>query len=149
MLADFEFQIGQRLANRLYQIVVDVSFIEADVVGPAERFVCKERPADRIDNVVHIDQIVEWTSEERTAGLAEDALLQLQGNAAIEAGAVDGGVSERDKTNAVFLLIEVAHPFRNGFRGTVEIGGIDRNRVFFLDQTMVRLLQLAVNRSRA
>jgi len=136
VLADFEFEIRQRFANRLDQVIIRISFIEADVVGAAEWFVCKESTACRIGDVVYIDQVVERSSEKRPAGLAEDAFLQLQGNAPIEAGAVDGGVSEGDEIDAVLLLIEVAHPFRNGFRGTVEIGGIDGDRVIFFDQLL-------------
>src|SRR5436309_15777219 len=39
VLADLEFQIRQRFLNRSFEIFADVGFVEADVVGAAERFV--------------------------------------------------------------------------------------------------------------
>ena len=55
VLADFEFQIREGSANGPCQIFIDVSFVEADVVGAAERFVCEQSAAYRIGNVVDID----------------------------------------------------------------------------------------------
>src|SRR5262245_456870 len=104
---------------------------------------------NRIDNIVHIDQIVERASEKGPAGLTEDAFLKLQRNAPIKARAVNRGIPQSDKAYAVFFLVKVTHPFRNGLRGAVEIGWIDRNRIFFFDQTMVGFFQLAVDRSGA
>jgi hypothetical protein len=77
MLADFEFQVRQRFPDRLQQIFTVVGLVEADVVGAAKRFIDKQSAPNRIDNIVHVNEVIQRTGKKRAAGLAEDTFFQL------------------------------------------------------------------------
>ena len=52
MFADFKFQIRQGFLDRALQIFTDVGFVEADVVGFAERAGSEKGAADTVDDIV-------------------------------------------------------------------------------------------------